>query len=166
VSAAGSYKGDMPLYAHFFFGDDLVRGLRAGELGPYETLATLSPSGTTTYSAAPAGANLVAASNLEYRIPLRGKVEGATFFDAGSGVLLPGWLGQTRPSLINSTNGLFHGSMGFELRWTLPVVGVPLRVNYSFNIFRLNRAFAMADGTILRLHNRLDALGWGFGPLF
>jgi len=166
VSAAGSYKGDMPLYAHFFSGDDLVRGLRAGELGPYETLATLSPSGTTRYSAAPAGANLVAASNLEYRIPLRGKVEGATFFDAGSGLLLPGWLGQTRPSLINSTNGLFHGSTGFELRWTLPAVGVPLRVNYSFNIFRLNRAFAMADSTILRLHNRLGALGWGLGPLF
>jgi hypothetical protein len=45
-------------------------------------------------------------------------------------------------------------------------VGVPLRVNYSFNIFRLHRAFAMADGTILRLHNRLGALGWGLGPLF
>jgi outer membrane protein assembly factor BamA len=166
VSAAGSYKGDMPLYAHFFSGDDLVRGLRAGELGPYETLASLSPAGTTTYSAAPAGANLVAASNLEYRIPLRGKLEGVTFFDAGSGLLLPSWLGQTRPSLINSTNGLFHGSTGFELRWTLPAVGVPLRVNYSLNIFRLHHAFAMADGTILRLHNRLGAFGWGLGPLF
>src|SRR5258707_165483 len=47
VSAAGSYKGDMPLDARFFSGDDLVRGLRPGELGPYQTLSTVSPSGAT-----------------------------------------------------------------------------------------------------------------------
>jgi outer membrane protein insertion porin family len=166
VSAAGSYRGEMPLYAHFFSGDDLVRGLRPGELGPYEALGSVSPAGTTTYSAAPAGANLVAASNLEYRIPLRGRLEGAVFFDAGSGLLLPNWLGQPRPMLINATNGLIHGATGFELRWTLPALGVPLRVNYAFNIFRLNRAFTMADGSIIQLHNRLGALGWGLGPLF
>jgi len=166
VSAAGSYKGNMPLYAHFFSGDDLVRGLRPGELGPYETFGTVSPAGTTTYSAAPAGANLVAASNLEYRIALRGRVEGATFFDAGSGLLLPNWLGQSRPTVISATNGLFHGSAGFEVRWTLPALGVPLRVNYAFNIFRLNHAFSVADGSIIRLHNRLGVLGWGLGPLF
>jgi len=166
VSAAGSYKGDMPLYARFFSGDDLVRGLRPGELGPYQTLATVSPSGATTYSAAPSGANLVAASNLEYRFPLRRGVEGATFFDAGSGFLLPNWLGQTRPSLINSTNGLIHGTTGLEFRWTLPVIGMPLRVNYSFNILRLNRALLMPDGSVSRLHDRLGVLGWGLGPVF
>jgi outer membrane protein insertion porin family len=166
VSAAGSYKGDMPLYARFFSGDDLVRGLRPGELGPYQTFTTVSPSGATSYSAVPSGANLIAASNLEYRFPLRRGVEGATFFDAGSGLLLPNWLGQTRPSLINSTNGLFHGTTGFELRWTLPLVGTPLRVNYSFNILRLNRALFMPDGSAFRLHDRLGALGWGLGPLF
>jgi len=166
VSAAGSYKGDMPLYARFFSGDDLVRGLRPGELGPYETLATVSPSGATTYSAVPSGANIIAGSTLEYRFPVRRGVEGATFFDAGSGLLLPNWLGQTRPSLINSTNGLFHGSIGLELRWTLPAVGVPIRINYSFNIFRLNRALSMPDGSSIRLQNRLGALGWGLGPLF
>jgi len=166
ASAAGSYKGNMPLYAHFFSGDDLVRGLRPGELGPYETFGTVSPAGTRTDSAAPAGANLVAATNLEYRIALRGRVEGATFFDAGSGLLLPNWLGRSRPTVISATNGLFHGSAGFEVRWTLPALGVPLRVNYAFNIFRLNRAFSLADGSIIRLHNRLGALGWGLGPLF
>lgn len=165
VSAVGSYKGDMPLYARFFSGDDLVRGLRPGELGPYETLATVS-SGATTYSAVPTGADLVAASNLEYRFPLRRGVEGAAYFDAGSGLLLPNWLGQTRPPLINSTNGLLHGSAGVEVHWTVPALGVPLRVNYSFNILRLNRALFMPDGSIFRLHNRLGALGWGLGPLF
>jgi outer membrane protein insertion porin family len=166
VCAAGSYRGDMPLYARFFSGDDFVRGLRPGELGPYETLATVSPSGATKYSAAPAGADLMAASNLEYRFPFWFGVEGAIFFDAGSGLLLPNWLGQTRPSLINSTNSLLHGSTGFELRWTLPAVGVPLRINYSFNILRLNRALFMPDGSVFRVHDRLGALGWGLAPLF
>ena len=166
VSAAGSYKGNMPLYARFFSGDDLVRGLRPEELGPYETVATVSSSGATTYSAIPSGADLIAASNLEYRFPLRQGVEGATFFDAGSGFLLPNWLGPTRPSLINSTNGLFHGTTGFELRWTLPMVGIPLRINYSFNILRLDCALFMPDGSVFHLHDRLGALGWGLGPLF
>jgi len=166
VSAAGSYKGDMPFYARFFSGDDFVRGLRPGELGPYQALTAVSPSGATTYSAVPSGANLIAASNLEYRFPLSHGVEGATFFDAGSGLLLPNWLGQTRPSLIHSTNGLIHGTTGFELRWALPVVGTPLRVNYSFNLLRLNRALLMPDGSTFRLHDRLGVLGWGLGPLF
>ncbi len=166
VSAAASYKGDMPLYARFFSGDDLVRGLRPGELGPYQTFTSVSPSGATTYSAAPSGANLLAASNLEYRFPIGRGVEGATFFDSGSGFLLPGWLGQTRPALINSTNGLIHGTTGFEFRWTLPVVGAPVRVNYSFNLLRLNRLILMPDGSAFRLHDRLGALGWGLGPLF
>jgi outer membrane protein assembly factor BamA len=166
VSAAGSYKGDMPLYARFFSGDDFVRGLRPGELGPYQPLTTVSPSGASTYSAVPSGANLIAASNLEYRFPLSHGVEGATFFDAGSALLLPNWLGQTRPSLIHSTNGLIHGTTGFELRWTLPVVGMPLRVNYSFNLLRLNRVLLMPDGSTFRLHDRLGVLGWGLGPLF
>jgi outer membrane protein insertion porin family len=166
VSAAGSYKGDMPLYARFFSGDDLVRGLHPGELGPYQLLSTVSPSGATTYSAAPSGANLIAASNLEYRIPLSRGVEGATFFDAGSGILFPNWLGPTRPTLIHSTSGLLHGSTGFELRWNLPMIGAPVRINYSFNLLRLDRTLLMPDGSVFRLHDRLGMFGWGFGPLF
>ena len=166
LSAAGSYKGDMPLYARFFSGDDFVRGLRPGELGPYQTLTTVSPSGATTYSAVPSGANLIAASNLEYRVPLTHTVEGATFLDAGSGFLLPNWLGPTRPTLIQSTNGLIHSTTGFELRWTLPILGAPIRINYSFNLLRLNRTLLQPDGSSTRLHDPLGALGWGLGPLF
>jgi len=166
VSAAGSYEGDMPLSARFFPGDDLVRGLRPGELGPYQAVAAISPSGTTTYSAVPSGADLIAASNLEYRFPLARGVEGAAYFDTGSGLLLPNWLGPVRPSLINSTNGLLHASTGFELHWTLPAIGVPLRVNYSFNVLRLNRALLMPDGSLFRVHNRLGAFGWALGPFF
>jgi len=45
--------------------------------------------------------------------------------------LLPNWLGPSRPPLIAATNGVIHGSTGFELRWTVPALGVPLRLNYS-----------------------------------
>ena len=159
-----SWRG--ALYARFFSGDDLVRGLRPGELGPYEPLAIISPSGATMYSAVPSGTDLMAASNMEFQFPLQHGVEGAAFFDAGSGLLVLNRLGRTRASFINSTNGLFHGSTGFELRWTVPAVGVPLRINYSFDVFRLNRALFMPDGLVLRLHNRLGALEWGLGTLF
>ena len=165
-SAAGSYRGDMPLYARFFSGDDFVRGIRPGELGPYQSVSTVSPAGVTTYSAVPAGANLIAASNLEYRVPLTHTIEAATFLDAGSGFLLPNWLGPTRPTLINSTNGLIHSTTGFEIRWTLPILGAPVRVNYSFNLLRLNRALLQPDGSLTRLHDPLGALGWGLGPFF
>jgi outer membrane protein insertion porin family len=166
VGAAGSYKGDMPLYALFFPSDNLVRGLQPGELGPYETVATVSSSGTTTYSAVPAGANIVAASNLEYRFPLGHGVEGDSFFDVGSGLLLPNWMGSSRPSIIESTNGLLHASTGVEVSWKVPTVGVPLRINYAFNVLRLNRPFLMPDSSLFRVHDRIGALGWGLGPLF
>ena len=165
-SAAGSYKGDMPLYARFFSSDDLVCGLRPGELGPYQILSTVSPSGSATYSAVPAGANLITAANLEYRIPITHQLEAATFFDTGSGYLVPNWLGPTRPTFIHSTNGLLHATTGLEVRWTLPIVGAPIRLNYSFNLLRLDRLLLMSDGSTFHLHDPIGTLGWGLGPLF
>jgi len=43
----GSYHGELPTYARLFAGDDFVRGLRAGELGPDAVVSTISPAGTT-----------------------------------------------------------------------------------------------------------------------
>src|SRR4029077_14469856 len=43
-SGAGSYRGDMPFYARLFSGDELVRGLRPGELGPYAVTARTAAS--------------------------------------------------------------------------------------------------------------------------
>jgi outer membrane protein assembly complex protein YaeT len=166
AAAAGSYAGGMPIYARLFTATELVRGLRPGELGPYATQATISSSGTAKYSAVPAGANLIAASNLEYRHPLPHGTEAAGFVDTGSGLLLPNWLGSTRPLLIYATNGLIHASTGLEVRWTLPVLQVPLRINYSFNILRLDRSCLMPDGSHSRVRNRFGLLGWAVGPLF
>jgi outer membrane protein assembly complex protein YaeT len=165
-SGAGSHSGDMPLYARLFSADELVRGLRPGELGPYAVTAKISPNGAATYSASPAGANLLAAATTEYRFPLDGGIEGAAFFDLGSGLLLPNWLGPSKPLLLGATNGVLHGSTGFELRWTVPGVQVPVRAYYALNVLRLNRFISLSENSFFHAHNRFSAFGWGLGPLF
>jgi outer membrane protein assembly factor BamA len=156
----------MPFYARFFAGDEFVRGLRYGELSPQAVVSSLSSSGATQYSVSAAGANVIGATNAEYRVPLPGGTETAAFFDLGSGLLLPNWLGRTRPSLIDSTNGLLHSSTGIELRWSLPVVGVPIRSYYALNLLRLNRTVLLPDASLFHTHTRLATFGWALGTLF
>ena len=163
---AGSYRGDMPFYARLFSGDELVRGLRPGELGPDAVTVTTSASSGLTYSAAPAGANLVTTSSAEYRFPLVGGTEAAGFCDFGSGWLLPNWLGPTKPLLLGATNGALHGSTGIELRWTVPGVQVPVRAYYAVNVLRLDRVIPLSSTSSFHAHNRFSAFGWGLGSLF
>jgi outer membrane protein assembly complex protein YaeT len=165
-SGVGSYQGNLPLYALLFSGDAQVRGLSSGELGPYDAVPSVSSSGNKTYSAQPAGANLVTAANAEYRVPLGGGTQAIGFFDLGSGWLLPNWLGQTRPTLLDSTNGILHGSIGIELQWTVPGIQVPVRAYYAVNVLRLNRFLPLPDGTLFHAHNKLFAFGWALGTLF
>jgi outer membrane protein assembly complex protein YaeT len=165
-SGAGSYNGDMPLYTRLFSGDQFVRGVQAGDLAPYEMTTKTRASGLTLPSAAPAGANLIVATNAEYRVHLGGGVEAAGFFDLGSGWLLPNWLGATRPVLLGGTNGVLHGSTGLELRWTVPGVQVPVRTYCAINVLRLNRSIALSQKSLFFLHNRFFAFGWGLGSLF
>jgi outer membrane protein assembly factor BamA len=87
-AGVGSYSGNMPLTSRWFAGDAYVRGLRDGELGPSTIVSSLSSTGTH-YSASPAGANLIAAMNVEYRVRLREGTGAVGFFDLGSGLLLP-----------------------------------------------------------------------------
>jgi len=163
---AGSYSGEMPFYARFFSGDELVRGLRPGELGPYALTTRTAANGLTLPSAAPAGANLLGAANAEYRVPLGGGAEAAGFFDFGSGLMLPNWLGPTKPVLLSATNGVLHGSAGIELRWTVPEVQVPVRAYYAFNVLRLDRYIFLSGKSSFFAHDRLSAFGWGLGSLF
>jgi outer membrane protein assembly complex protein YaeT len=165
-SGAGSYRGDMPFYARLFSGDELVRGLRPGELGPYAVTPRTAASGATIYSASPAGANFLTAANAEYRIPLAGGTEAVGFFDLGSGLLLPNWLGPTKPILLGATNGVLHGSVGIEFRWTVPGVQVPVRAYYAVNVLRLDRAIRLSDKSVFLARNRFSAFGWGLGTLF
>jgi outer membrane protein insertion porin family len=165
-SGAGSYYGDMPFYARLFSGDELVRGFRPGELGPYAMTAKTTADGTTTYSASPSGANMIASFNAEYRFPIGGGTEVAAFFDLGSGWLLPNWLGPTKPLLLGMTNGVLHGSTGMEFRWTVPGVQVPVRTYYALNVLRMNRFVSLPENSLFHAHNRFSAFGWGLGTLF
>ncbi len=165
-SGAGSYRGDMPFYARFFSGDELVRGFRPGELGPYAVTARSTINGAMTHSASPSGANLIAATNAEYRFPIGGGTEAAAFFDLGSGWLLPNWLGPAKPLLLGATNGVLHGSTGIELRWTVPGVHVPVRAYYAVNVLRVNRFTRLSENSLFHAHNRFSTFGWGLGYLF
>jgi outer membrane protein assembly factor BamA len=165
-TGVGSYSGQLPAYARVFAGDDFVRGLRPGELGPKVVVATISSTGTTTYSATPGGANLIGAANAEYRARIADGIEAAGFFDLGSGMLLPNWLGPARPGIANITNGLLHASTGLQLQWTVPGIGVPVRVYYAVNVLRLDRWLPAPDGTLLHAHDRFSAFGWALGSLF
>jgi len=106
------------------------------------------------------------ASNAEYRVPLGGGMQAVGYFDLGSGWLLPNWMGNARPTLLDFTNGILHGSLGIELQWTVPEIQVPVRVNYSVNILRLNRFLQLPDGSLFHAHNKLFAFGWALGTLF
>ena len=165
-SAAGSYRGDMPFYSRFFPGDEYVRGLRAGELGPIAMTERLTPSGAIVSSPSYAGANLITAANAEYRIPFHNGIEASGFFDLGSGRLLPNWLGPTKPKLLSVTNGILHGSTGIQLQWTVPGVQVPLRSYYAVNALRLDRWIPLSEKSFLHPRNRFSAFGWGLGSLF
>jgi outer membrane protein assembly complex protein YaeT len=165
-SAAGSYRGSAPLYSRFFAGDQFVRGLRDGELGPVAMTERATPSGVIVPSPSYAGANLITAANAEYRIPIRDGVQATGFFDLGSGWLLPNWLGPAKPTLLSTTNGVLHGSTGIQLQWTIPGIQVPFRSYYSFNVLRLDRLVRLSEKSLLHAHNRFGAFGWGLGSLF
>jgi outer membrane protein assembly complex protein YaeT len=165
-SAAGSYRGSAPLYSRFFAGDQFVRGLGDGELGPVAMTERVTPSGVVVASPSYAGANLITAANAEYRVPLRNGVQAAGFFDLGSGWLLPNWLGPGKPTLLSATNGVLHGSTGIQLQWTIPRIQVPFRSFYAINVLRLDRLIPLSGKSILHPHNRFGAFGWGLGSLF
>jgi len=165
-NGVGSYAGDLPLYTRLFAGDDFVRGLGTGELGPQAVISSASSSGTTKYSASPAGASLVGAANAEYRVRLNGGAEVTSFFDIGSGTLLRNWLGTARPALIDATNRVLHASTGFQVQWTMPGVSVPLRAYYAVNLLRLDRWLPMPDGSYFHAREPLVAFGWALAPMF
>lgn len=165
LAGVSSTRGDLPLHARYFPGDTLVRGFRAGELAPYALVLSSGSAGAPAFRAGSPGANLVGAVNTEYRIPIVPRTEAAAFFDAGSGWLLPNWLGPNRPALLGATNGVLRASTGIELRWQVPGVGQTLRIHYALNLLRLRRSILLPDGSLFRPPDRHSALGWALGSL-
>jgi len=166
AAGVSSLRGDLPLYARYFTGDQLVRGFRTGELAPYALVKSTNASGTDSFRAQGAGANLVGAVNAEYRVPLAPRTQAAGFFDAGSGWLLPNWLGPDRPTLLSGTNGALRASTGIELRWLVPVVNQTVRLHFAVNPLHLARPLLLPDGGRFHPPDQRTAWGWALGSLF
>src|SRR5260370_39602789 len=98
--------------------------------------------------------------NLEYRVKVREGTQAVGFFDLGSGLMLPNWLGPAQAWLAQATNGILHGSTGLELRWTRPGLGDPFRAYYAVDILGLYRTGLMPHGALFRGSNRLTMFGW------
>jgi outer membrane protein assembly complex protein YaeT len=166
VAGVSSFKGDLLFQNRYFRGDELLRGFRRGEMAPYAAEDVVDLSGKDSFQAIPAGADLLVAMNAEYRVPLAPRTQLVGFYDTGSGWLLPNWLGPNRPVLLSGTNGILRASMGIELRWQVPVVEQPLRLDLAWNPLRLAKSFLLPDGSHFRAPDRRLGWGWGFGPLF
>ena len=170
VGGVSTYDGGslMP-HQRLFAGEQLVRGFGTGELAPYTFSTTRNADGTTTASTQTGGANLVAALNGEYRVPLESagmSTEAVSFLDVGAGWLLPEWLGTTKEEVVWGTNGVVRSSAGIELRVDLPILHQPVRVYYAVNPLCLAGDLLLPDGTRFRPSDRRAVLGWALGPFF
>ena len=166
VAGVSSFHGDLLFQNRYFAGDELLRGFRKGEMAPYAVEHLTDSSGNQTYQAIPAGADLLVAMNAEYRVPVAPRTQIVGFYDTGSGRLLPNWLGPDRPVLLSGTNGILRVSTGLEVRWQIPYIEQPLRLDFAINPLRLVKTFVLPDGSRFRAPDRLFGWTWGLGPLF
>jgi len=166
AAGVSTFDGSLLFQDRYFAGNDLLRGFRGGEIAPYAVEDLTDASGKGSFQAIPAGGDLLAAVNTEYRIPVAPRTEVVGFFDTGSGWLLPNWLGPRRPILLAGTNGFLRASTGFELRWQAPIVEQPLRLDFAVNPLRLAKSFLLPGGSRFRASDRRWAWGWGMGSLF
>lgn len=162
----------LPLQTRLFGGGEVVRGLRDAEFTPFAVVNSADAGGHPMSRAFATGANVVAAVNAEYRVPLQSSTELAAFFDAASAWSFDRLLGS---ALLAGTNGRWRASSGLELRWQMPatLLGAPnplagetLRLHYAVNVLRLGRAVLLGDGSLFRLPERRGAAGWALGKLF
>lgn len=144
-----------------FPGSEVVRGLGRGALSPWE----LAPAaGATPLS--PAGADTLLGFSSEYRVPVRGPLSGAAFFDLGWSYLTTG-PNHSAPveTVLKVTNGLFRASVGGELRLQLPLVQTPARLIFAWNPLRLDKVFDVGTKS-LRLADPRGAIRFALGNPF
>jgi hypothetical protein len=114
-----------------------------------------------------AGADTVLGLSTEYRVPIRGPLSGAAFFDLGWTHLNPAAVGQLGigARLINRTNGRLRASLGGELRLQLPMIHQPARLIFSWNPLRLNTFFS-SPTSVLRLVEPRTSLRFALGTFY
>jgi len=166
AAGVSSFRGDLLFQNRYFTGDELLRGFRRGELSPYSVEDLTDSSGKNSFQSIPTGADLLVGMNVEYRVPVARRTQVVGFYDTGSSWLLPNWLGPDRPTVLSGTNGILRASTGLELRWQIPAVEQPLRLDLAINPLRLARLFLLPDGSRFHPPDRLLGWTWGLGPLF
>jgi outer membrane protein insertion porin family len=166
AAGVSTLKGNLLFQNRYFAGSEVLRGFRSGEIAPYISENVMDASRKNRFQAIPAGVDMLAAVNTEYRAPVAPRTEAVGFFDAGTGWLLPNWLGASHPVLLAGTNGILRASAGVELRWQVPIVEQPLRLDFAVNPLRLAKSFVLPDGSHFHTPDRQWGWGWGLGALF
>lgn len=167
LAGTGALGGSsLPLHARFWGGEHLLRGFRTAEITPWIAVRGEGEKGSANYRAEPAGANVLAVWNVEYRAPVARGADAAVFLDTGAGWLVPRWLGDARPAVVRNSSGAARASTGIELRLPLPLVQEKLRLFYAVNPFRAAESWLLPDGTRHRAPHRRAILGWGLGTIF
>jgi len=150
-----------------FAGDDFVRGLRAGELGPDAVVSTdFARRHDELHGVTRRRQFWWGPRTRSYRARITDSVEGAGFFRSGIGDLASKLAGPGTTNPRGLYDRILHASTGIQLQWIVPGIGVPVRAYYAVNVLRLDRWLPMPDGALFHAHDRFSAFGWGLGSLF
>src|SRR5438034_1898512 len=166
----------VPYYQRFFAGGDFdIRGFDFRALSP---IAFITRNGIDDIVYV--GGDTQGVANLEYRIPVAGRVLTlAPFFDLGNAWILKkdqltrqiinsqGKLVKVPVMLLPGTNSSIRTSTGMELQILLPVINVPFRVIYAINPNRLDRNFVgPTTGVPFGIHEKFNEFKFTIGRTF
>ena len=166
----------VPYYQRFFAGGDFdIRGFDFRALSP---IAFITRNGIDDIVYV--GGDTQGVANLEYRIPVAGRVLTlAPFFDLGNAWILKkdqltrqiinsqGKLVKVPVMLLPGTNSSIRTSTGMELQILLPVINVPFRVIYAINPNRLDRNFVgPTTGVPFGIHEKFNEFKFTVGRTF
>ena len=154
----------VPFYERFFMGGDFdIRGFDFRAVSPIafvvRNIGTTDPE-TGNAVARPfddivyVGGDTQGAVNVEYRIPIIGRVvTAAPYFDIGNAWVLKksqltrqvydseGKLQTETVRFLPGTNSGFRTSTGVELQVMMPVINAPFRLIFAFNPNRIDRTY-------------------------
>ncbi len=150
----------VPISSRFFLGGEAeVRGFPINSIGPVARIDRLlaigeSPPLLLSTDVQPIGGDTELIGNAEYRIPLMRRLSAAAFFDIGASFnargikeqqfISPVQINPPLPNtfLITSVRPLgdiadqipnYRISLGFELRFLVPIANFPLRLIFAYN---------------------------------
>jgi outer membrane protein insertion porin family len=129
----------LPYYQRFFLGgENQIRGYNVRSVGPIETVTNPTTGQTTTVAR---GGNKFVLGNAEFYIDIFGPLRFLLFYDAG----------QAYAERQSIDLGELRMSTGAEVRFLMPVLNVPFRLIYAWNInrdpFQPARTFKFSVGT-------------------